>query len=254
MESEGPSVIAPVRRYRLGRWGRVARRSAAVALLLGVAIAVAIGPGPSAIWSSVRENLESWQSWAGRNPAPALAGFFLAVALATSLPLPVLTMTSLLAGALFGTALGAVVATLAYTTGVTVSFLAARWLLRERVRRSVGGWLRRVERGVSRDGGWYLLTLRLMPSVPFFLVNVLMALTPIRTSIYVAVSWVGSLPLAFLSAAVGTGLASLESPADALSPRAVWILLSLSALSVLPLLVRNLVRLLRPCAPGPDKP
>jgi uncharacterized membrane protein YdjX (TVP38/TMEM64 family) len=249
MDTDGqPAAVALGHRYRLGQWMRAARRAAAAAVLLGVAAAVALGPGPGAAWDAVRENLESWQAWVGRNPVPALLGFFLAVAVATSLPLPVLTLTSLLAGALFGTTLGALVTSLAYTTGVTVSFLVARWLLRDRVQRMVGGWLRRVERGVARDGALYLLTLRLVPSVPFFLVNVLMALTPIRTRTYVVVSWVGSLPLAFLCAAVGTGLASLESPADALSPRAVGALVALAALATLPLLVRKLVRVLRPAA------
>jgi uncharacterized membrane protein YdjX (TVP38/TMEM64 family) len=210
--------------------------------VLGLAAAVALGPGLGAVWDAVRENLESWQAWVGRNPVPAVLGFFLAVAVATLLPL------SLLAGALFGTTLGVLVTSLAYTTGVTVSFLVARSLLRDRVRRMVGGWLRRVERGVTRDGAFYLLTLRLIPSVPFFLVNVLMALTPIRTRTYVVVSWVGSLPLAFLCAAVGTGLASLESPADAFSPGAISALIALAAL---PLLVRKLFRLLRPAAPKP---
>jgi uncharacterized membrane protein YdjX (TVP38/TMEM64 family) len=214
-----------------------------------VLIAAIFGPGPNTIWDTTRAHLTDWQNWVDRNPVPAVVGFFLVVAVATALPLPVLTLTSLISGALFGTTVGALVTSLGYTAGVTIAFLVARWLLRERVRRMAGGWIRRVERGVARDGALYLLTLRLMPSMPFFLINVLMALTPISTRTYSAVSWVGSLPLAFLCAAVGTGLASLESPSDALSARVIG---ALVGLALLPLFARKAIRMVRPGATGPE--
>jgi uncharacterized membrane protein YdjX (TVP38/TMEM64 family) len=249
---ESTTVPMHHHRYRLGRWLRLTRRVAAGALLLAGIAVVVVGPGPSAVWAAVRENLDAWQGWVGRNPLPAAFGFFLAVTAATSLPLPVLTLTSLLAGALFGTVFGALLTSLAYTGGVTISFLIARWLFRERLRRAAGAWLRRFERGVERDGAYYLFTLRLMPSVPFFLINVLMALTPIPTRTYSVVSWLGSLPLAFVCAGVGTGLAALESPSDALSPP---VLGALVALALFPLLARKLLRLVRPHAqvPTPDR-
>lgn len=240
--------VPPHHRYRLGRHLRLVRRVAAVAVVASAAAAVAFGPGPSAVWAGVRADLDSWQAWVGRNPLPAAVGFFLVVTTATSLPLPVLTLTSLVGGALFGTVLGALLTSLAYTGGVTISFLAARWLFRERLRRAAGGWLRRFERGVERDGAYYLLTLRLMPSVPFFLINVVMALTAIPTRTYSAVSWFGSLPLAFVCAGVGTGLGSLESPSDALSVPVVG---GLVALALFPLAARALLRLVRPHAPAP---
>lgn len=241
--AEGNVTPTHHHRYRMGRWLRPARRTVAGVLAAVAVAAVAFGPGPSAVWSVVRANLDGWQLWVNHNPFPAALGFFFAVTAATSLPLPVLTLTSLLAGALFGTVPGAVLTSLAYTGGVTVSFLVARWLFRERVRRAAGGWLRRVEHGVEQDGAYYLFALRLMPSVPFFLINVLMAVTPIPTRTYVVVSWLGSLPLALICAGVGTGLASLESPSDALSVR---VLGALVALAVFPLLTRRLVRTLRP--------
>jgi uncharacterized membrane protein YdjX (TVP38/TMEM64 family) len=128
---------------------------------------------------------------------------------------------------------------------VTVAFLTARWLLRDRVRRSGGAWLGRIQRGFARDGAAYLLTLRLMPSVPFFLVNVLMAVTPIRTRTYALTSAVGVLPMTFLYTGVGTELATLRSPADVLS---VPLLASLAGLAVVPLLARKLLRR----APDPE--
>jgi len=208
-------------------------------IVVGVAAWLTFGPGPSLVWDSIQHNLESWQEIAERNPLLAVALFFVVYAVAASLPLPVLTIMSLLAGALFGRPLGIAVASVAYTAGVTVAFLTARALLQERVRRYSSKWRDRIEHGIERDGGFYLLTLRLMPSIPFFLVNVLMALTPIRTRSYVLASWIGVLPLTILYTNVGTELATIQSPADVLS----WPLIaSLVALAFVPMIVRKVLR------------
>jgi uncharacterized membrane protein YdjX (TVP38/TMEM64 family) len=218
---------------------RSIRHFAAGFIALALLAAIVLGPGPQSVWESIQANLDQWQSWAAAHPLAALIIFFLVYAFATSLPLPVVTVMSLLAGALFGRPLGTAVASLAYTAGVTTAFLTTRWLLHDRVRKHSGRWLGRVQRGIARDGAFYLLTLRLMPSIPFFLVNVLMALTPIRTRTYVATSWVGVLPITFLYAGVGLELGSLDSPAGLLS----WPLIaSLVALAVVPLGLRMLIR------------
>jgi uncharacterized membrane protein YdjX (TVP38/TMEM64 family) len=231
-ESTGPG--------RPRRAAALTRRAglAVVCVALGVLL-FAYGPSASSAWATVRANLSSWQDWSERNPVPALAAFFATYALAAALPLPILTVMSLLAGALFGRATGTAVAALGYTVGVTIAFLAARRLLRGWVRARAGNRLRRIERGFERDGAFYLLTLRLMPSVPFFLVNVLMALTPMRTRHYALVSCVGVLPMTFLYTGVGSELASLQSPSDVLSAPLVA---SLAALALLPLLARKVLR------------
>jgi uncharacterized membrane protein YdjX (TVP38/TMEM64 family) len=205
------------------------------------AVAVLLGPGATAAaWETVRANLDAWRAWSDRHLFAALLIYFAAYAVCASLPLPVLTVASLLGGFLFGPLAGAAVASLAYVTGVTAAFLAARGLLRERVRRRFDGpRLRRVEAGFARDGAYYLLALRLMPAMPFFVVNWLMALTPIRTRTFSVVSWVGVLPLTFLYAGVGTELASIQTPGDVLS---LPVVASLAALAVAPLLIRALVR------------
>jgi len=202
---------------------------------------------PSCLWQKVQHHIGAWRGWAGDHRAPALVAFFLAYAAFTSLPLPVVTVMCLLAGALFGRTAGTAVASLGYTAGVTTAFLASRWLLRERVRRRFGGkWLGRVERGVARDGAYYLLTLRLMPSVPYFLVNLLMALTPIRTRTYVLVSWVGVLPITFLYAGLGTEVAAIESPSGLLR---LPVIVTLVGLALLPIMVRWFLSWLRPGSP-----
>jgi uncharacterized membrane protein YdjX (TVP38/TMEM64 family) len=230
---------------------RRVREIAVGVVAVAVVAAIFLGPGPEAAWNEIRDRLGAWQAWVGRNPLVSVVTVFLLFTFATALPLPVLTVVSLTAGALFGTPLGTVVASLAYTAGVTVSFLTVRWFLRDPVRHYAGRWMRWVERGVERDGGFYLLMLRMMPSVPFFVVNMLMALTPMRTRTYALFSWVGVLPMAFLCSGVGTELAALKSPSDAVS---LPVLGALAALAVTPLLVRKLLRIVRRPVPLPDSP
>jgi uncharacterized membrane protein YdjX (TVP38/TMEM64 family) len=236
-QSKTPETTDPARPDR--PW--FVRRPALVGLLAVVAIVlILVELNPSCLWEDIQHNLDAWQSWAGRRPVESVLTFFLVYAVATTFGLPVVTVMCLLAGALFGRTLGTAVAGLGYAAGVTCSFLLARWLLRDWVRIRFGGkWLDRIERGIERDGAFYLLTLRLMPSIPFSLVNLLMALTPIRTRTYAFLSWVGVLPLTFLYAGVGTELADLDSPSGLLS---VPILGSLVALALLPLVVRQLLR------------
>jgi uncharacterized membrane protein YdjX (TVP38/TMEM64 family) len=218
-------------------------------ITVAAAIFVIVELNPQCAWEAVQGNLGTWQAWVSEHKLMAVLIFFLAYALATALPIPSVTAMSLLSGALFGQLLGTAVASLAYTTGVTVAFLLVRWAFRQRVLDRFGGWLGRVERGIERDGAYYLLTLRVMPSIPFFLVNALMALTPIRTRTYVVVSWIGVLPITFLYAGVGRELASIQSPSGILS---LSVLGSLAALAVLPLVVRKAVRLwARPEQPEP---
>lgn len=232
----GPGAPTDQGRRRDRLW-----RHMILGLIAVAAIAFAITElNPSCLWEKVQDNVGLWRTWAADHPVPALLAFFLVYATFTALPLPVVTVMCLLAGALFDRTTGTVVASLGYTAGVTAAFLASRWLLRERIRRRFGGrWLRRVESGVARDGAYYLLTLRLMPSIPFFLVNLLMALTPIRTRTYILVSWVGVLPITFLYAGLGTEVAHLKSPTGLLS---LSIIGSLVALALLPLVVRTAVR------------
>lgn len=229
---------------RAERRDRALRRIALGLFTLLVLCFVITELNPTCLWQKIQHDVGDWREWAGRHWLPALIAFFVVYAVFTSLPLPVVTVMCLLAGALFGRTAGTAVASLGYTAGVTIAFLASRWLLRDRVRRRFGGkWLGRFERGVARDGAYYLLTLRLMPSVPFFLVNLLMALTPIRTRTFILVSWVGVLPITFLYAGLGTEVATIESPSGLLH----WpVILTLVGLALLPIVVRWLVGWLRP--------
>jgi uncharacterized membrane protein YdjX (TVP38/TMEM64 family) len=246
-----PGSPDPVAHVDQGRTRRTFVRATVLAVgVAAVAAAVALGPSQATAWDSAQAHLADWRTRVDRNPLTALATFYLVFGCAASLPFPVLTVMTLLGGALFGVPLGVLASCLAYTTGVTVSFLATRVLFRDRVQRMDGKWLLRIQRGVERDGAYYLLTLRMMPTVPFFLVNVLMALTPIGTRTFAAVSCLGVLPYAFLSTRVGAELSAIESPNDIVSTP---VLAALAALALVPLVIRKVMARTRAVEGGASK-
>jgi uncharacterized membrane protein YdjX (TVP38/TMEM64 family) len=197
-------------------------------------------------WEVVRERVETWQLLAQEHLVLSLAFFFCIYIAATALSLPVGLILSLVSGALFGRWVGAGVVSLASTGGACLAFLGSRYLFRDWVRRHFGVRLQGIDRGVERDGAWYLLTLRLMPYVPFFLINLGMALTPLRLSTFALVSWLGMLPGTLVIVNAGTALGQLEKPSDALSPTFVG---SLALLGLVPLLIRWTLRWLGRSAP-----
>ena len=153
----------------------------------------------------------------------------------TALSLPGAAVLTLAAGALFGFSVGTIVASISSTIGATLAFLLARFILRDAILRRYGARLAAVDAGFKRDGAVYLLSLRLIPAVPFFLVNILMGLTGIRTLTFAGVSWIGMLLGTMVFVYAGTQLATLQSMSDILSP---GLLAALVLLGIFPLLAR----------------
>ncbi len=173
--------------------------------------------------------------WVSANYAVAVAAYFVAYVAVTALSLPGAAIMTLAGGALFGLVAGTIIVSFASSIGATLAFLAARFLFRDAVRAKFGQRLAAIDEGIRRDGAFYLFTLRLVPAFPFFLVNLLMGLTPIRTSIYYVVSQIGMLPATVVFVYAGTQLAQLESLSDILSP---GLLGAFVAIGLLPLLLR----------------
>ncbi len=124
---------------------------------------------------------------------PVRAGllFFAVYVAATGLSLPGASVLTLIAGAIFGLLWGTLIVSFASTIGATLAFLTSRFLLRDWVQQRFGDRLRPINEGVAREGAFYLFALRLVPAFPFFAVNLLMGLTPIRTATYYWVSQLG---------------------------------------------------------------
>jgi len=187
-------------------------------------IALLIGLG---IWLDLHsfitlENFKARQAevnaWVAGQPLLAALGYFLIYALVTAVNIPGAAVMTLIGGALFGLAQGTVLVSFASSIGATLAFLLSRYLLRDYVERRFGNFTNRINKGVTQDGAFYLLTLRLVPLFPFFAINMVMGLTRIKTSVYYLISQIGMLPATMVYVNAGTQLAKLDSAAGILSP------------------------------------
>jgi uncharacterized membrane protein YdjX (TVP38/TMEM64 family) len=215
------------------------RWALAALLVLAVIGFYALGLHHYFSWDFVRSHLDDWQSLVQEHLILSLAVYFLLYVAVTALSLPAAAILTMLGGALFGRWLGTAVVSMASTLGATLAFLSSRYVLRDWVQRTFAVRLKAINEGVEKDGAYYLFLLRLVPAIPFFLINLGMGLTPMSVFTYMAVSWLGMLLGTFLYVNAGTELAALESPAGLLS----WqVLLSLALLGIVPLLIRKVVR------------
>lgn len=218
------------------------RWTLAATLVLVVVVSYALGLHRSRTWEAVRGQLDTLEEWVGRNLLAAVVVFFVVYVAVTALSLPVAIVLTLVGGALFGRVLGSAVVSLASTAGATLAFLSSRYLFRDFVQRHWGGRLGPIERGIEKDGAYYLFTLRLMPLFPFFLVNLGMGLTRMQVSKFAWVSWLGMLPATVLYVNAGSAARNLRSPSDVLS---LEMIVSLALLGLAPLALRLLSRWLR---------
>ena len=175
---------------------------------------------------------------------PVLAGalYCLLYVAVTGLSLPGAAVMTLAGGALFGLLWGTVLVSFASTVGATLAFLASRFLFRDSVSKHFGERLKAIDEGMARDGWLYLLTLRLVPVFPFFVINLVMGLTAISTRTFYWVSQLGMLAGTLVYVNAGTQLAKIESLAGIVSPT---VLLSFALLGVFPWLARQLTDRLR---------
>jgi uncharacterized membrane protein YdjX (TVP38/TMEM64 family) len=234
-----PPLIPPAPPTARSDW----RRLALLLAFLGVFIVgYAAGLHRDLEWNVLRANVTGWREQARQNLPAAMLLFFAAFVTLTALSLPVSGILSLVGGALFDRWLGTCVVNVSATTGATLAFLTSRYLFHDQVRAKLGHRLRLIDRGVQRDGAFYVFGLRLTPLVPYFLINLGLALTPMRLRTFVFFTWLGMLLPNFLYANAGEAISHIEHPRDALS---LEVLGSLALLGVMPLAFRFLVTGLR---------
>ncbi len=187
------------------------------------------------------------------NPLLSLAIFFVVYVLMAAASLPGAAVMTLLAGALFGLLTGLILVSFASTIGATLAFLVSRFLLRDAIQARFANNLKTINQGIERDGAFYLFALRLVPAFPFFVINLVMGLTRLRTWTFYWVSQVGMLAGTVVYVNAGTELARLESLSGILSPS---LLLSFVLLALLPFIGRRIVTALerRKALAGFDKP
>ncbi|WP_366932376.1 FAD-dependent oxidoreductase [Propionivibrio sp.] len=181
---------------------------------------------------------EAIESWRAARPVAAALLYFVAYVAVTGLSLPGAAVMTLVGGAVFGLLWGLLLVSFASSVGATLAFLASRFLLRDWVQQHFGDRLRAINEGVAKEGGFYLFTLRLVPAFPFFVINLLMGLTPMKTRTFYWVSQLGMLAGTLVYVNAGTQLAKIESLSGILSP---GLLGSFVLLGIFPLIAKKIV-------------
>lgn len=181
----------------------------ALALVLAIAAWFAFDLGQYLTLATLKEQRDAIRGLYEANPLLVLALFFIAYVLLTVLSVPGAAMMTLAAGAVFGLVTGTLLVSFASSIGATLAFLASRYLLRDWVQQKFGARLKGLNQGIERGGAFYLFSLRLVPVLPFFAVNLLMGLTPIRTATFHWVSQAGMLLGTVVYVNAGTQLAAI---------------------------------------------
>ena len=176
-----------------------------------------------------------------RNPALFAGGYLRAYITMAALAIPGALLMSLTAGAVFGLAEGVVLASFGASMGATLALLASRYLFRGWVERHFRRRLDQVNRGLARDGWLYLVSLRLVPAIPFFVVDLLFGVTTFQVLRFYAVSQAAMLPAAMVYVNAGTQIEHLTSLSGILSP---GVLGSLVLLDCLPIAARVVIKLM----------
>ena len=199
-------------------------------LLTAVAAFVALDLGSWLSVAAVKARLGDILALKAEQPWLVMGGYALVYVVATALSVPGAAVLTLVGGALFGLGAGTVIVSLASTMGATLAFLAARYLLRDVVEARFGPRIAAINRGVEKDGAFYLFSLRLVPVFPFFLVNLVMGLTRIRLGTYALVSQIGMLPATIVYVNAGRELGRIEGLAGIVSPGVLGAFAALAAL------------------------
>jgi len=171
-------------------------------------------------------------------PILVMACYFIFYIVMTAFSIPGAILLTLAGGLLFGLFVGTVIVSFASTIGATLSMLFARFLLREWVQRRFASQMKSINSGINKDGGYYLFTLRLVPVVPFFVINLGMGLTRLRTITFYLVSQLGMLPVTLVYINAGSEIAKIESLGGILSTTLIG---SFAFLGIFPLLVKNML-------------
>jgi pyruvate/2-oxoglutarate dehydrogenase complex dihydrolipoamide dehydrogenase (E3) component/uncharacterized membrane protein YdjX (TVP38/TMEM64 family) len=186
--------------------------------------------------------MDQFSQWREQSPVIVIGGFFVLYVLVTALALPGAAILTLAGGALFGLFEGFVIVSFASSLGALSSFLVSRYLLRDSLVRRFPERLAAIDEGIKKEGAFYLFTLRLVPIFPFFLINLLMGVTALKSWTFYWVSQVGMLAGTFIYVNAGTQLAQIDSLSNILSFN---LIISFVLLGVFPLVAKTIVNIIK---------
>lgn len=192
------------------------------------------------------ENLKARQAdielYRSNNPALAVLIYCSVYIIVTALSIPGAVILTLTGGAIFGLLYGTIWISISSTIGATLAFLLSRFFFQKAVKQKFGDKLNAIEENFKKDGAFYLFSMRLVPAIPFFVINLAMGLTPIKVWQYVLASWTGMLAGTIVYVNAGTQLSKLDSLSGILSPP---IIISFLLLAAFPYIARKLLKLIR---------
>lgn len=212
-----------------------------IAAVLGLAIGAFFwfDLGAYLTLDAVKANRDRLLAFTDEHHAAAVAGFIVTYSLVTGLSLPGATILTLVGGFLFGSLSGTAFVNLGATGGATLAFLTARYLLRGWVEQTFGQKLGPIQEGFAKNAFSYLVTLRLVPLFPFFLVNLVSGLTRVRLGTYVLATALGIVPGSFVYAYAGRQLGTINSLKEIASPNVILAFTLLGLLALVPILYRR---------------
>jgi uncharacterized membrane protein YdjX (TVP38/TMEM64 family) len=188
---------------------------------------------------SLKANRDALLAFTEQNYVTAVATFIISYCLVVAFSLPGAVFFTLAGGFLFGSVVGTLYVNLAATSGSTLAFLAGRYLLRDWVEAKFGSRLGPLQEGFAKNGFSYLMTLRLIPLFPFFIVNLLCGLTRVSLGTYVAATALGIIPGSFVYAYAGRQLGTINSLKEIASPNVLMAFTLLGLLALVPIVYQK---------------
>ena len=214
------------------------KKLALAALIAGVVIAYFTAGGERLL------NVGLYQSFFEQSPLQTAAVFFLVFFAGTSFSLPITGVLSVVSGIIFGPVIGFLISLFACTLGGTVALFSTRFLFHDLVKRRFSVHINMINRGIEKEGAFYVFGLRMIPVIPFALLNVLVGLTSMRAPLFFISTLAGMIPILMVLAYTGSQIGNIESFSFSaiLTP---GLILSLCLLAAFPFLARAIVRLTR---------
>ncbi|MBT4078188.1 MAG: FAD-dependent oxidoreductase, partial [Gammaproteobacteria bacterium] len=190
----------------------------------------------------IKSQQTSLQEFYQQNTALTILGFLGIYIVVTGASLPGAAIMTLAGGAIFGLFTGVIIVSFASSIGATLAFLVSRYLLRDSVQKKFDNNLKSINQGIDKDGAFYLFALRLVPAFPFFVINMVMGLTRLKTFTFYWASQLGMLAGTIVYVNAGTQLAQIESASGILS---LDLILSFVLLATLPFIGRKVVSIIK---------
>lgn len=212
-------------------------------ILLATIIFLGVNFGQYLTLENAKAQQQALNSFIDQNFVFAAATYFFAYIAITAFSIPGAAVVTLLGAALFGFWTSLLLVSFASTIGATIAFLSSRYLLREWVQSKFGNKLNAINQGVEKDGAFYLFSLRLIPVFPFFLINLLMGLTPMSVARFYLTSQIGMLPGTAVYLNAGTQLSTIDSLSGIVSPT---VLASFALLGLFPIIAKWVMNKVRP--------